>query len=151
MALSTSAQSSTERHMGPVLSMLQLSAIAPKRLTRPKVGRSPVTPQIADGARIEPSVSVPMEKPTNPPAVADPGPADEPCDPIDVSHGFIVCPANQMSSSANSPVASLPMSTAPASRSLVTTVASTSMMRSLNGAAPQVVGYPFTANRSLIP
>src|SRR5205807_3955983 len=67
------------------------------------------------------------------PAVADPGPADEPCDPIDVSHGFIVCPANQMSSSANSPVASLPMSTAPASRSRVTTVASTSMMRSLKG------------------
>ena len=29
MALSTSAQSSTERHIGPVLSMLQLSAIAP--------------------------------------------------------------------------------------------------------------------------
>ena len=49
MTLKTSAQSSAVRHMGPILSMVQLSAMAPNRLTRPKVGRSPVTPQRLEG------------------------------------------------------------------------------------------------------
>jgi hypothetical protein len=46
--------------------MLQESAIAPKRLTRPKVGRIPVVPQRDDGETIEPSVSLPIAKPTQP-------------------------------------------------------------------------------------
>ena len=63
---------------------------------------------------MEPCVSVPMEKPTQPAAVAEPGPADEPCEPIERSQGFFVWPPNQMSSSASSPVESLAISTAPA-------------------------------------
>jgi hypothetical protein len=44
MAEKTRAQSSALRHIGPILSMLQDNAIAPARLTRPNVGRMPVTP-----------------------------------------------------------------------------------------------------------
>ena len=58
--------------------MLHDSAIAPWRLTRPKVGRSPLTPHLVEGETIEPQVSEPIEKPTRPAAVAEPGPADEP-------------------------------------------------------------------------
>ena len=151
MAASTSAQSSTLRHIGPILSSVQQRAMTPCRLTRPNVGRSPVTPQIPDGSTIDPSVSVPIENPTSPAAVADPGPADEPCDPIERSHGFLVCPPNQMSSLASSPVASFATSTAPAASRRDTTVASRSMTRSLYGAAPHVVGYPLVANRSFTP
>ena len=43
--------------------------MAPWRLTRPKVGRSPVTPQRVEGDTIEPQVSLPIAKPTSPAAV----------------------------------------------------------------------------------
>jgi len=42
---------------------------------RPNVGRSPVTPHLPEGLRIDPLVSVPMANATHPAAVADPGPA----------------------------------------------------------------------------
>jgi len=61
--------------------MLQESAMAPVRGTKPKVGRSPVQPQRVDGEEIEPSVSDPMLNATHPAAVADAGPADEPLEP----------------------------------------------------------------------
>jgi hypothetical protein len=67
--------------MGPNLSMLQESAIAPVRGTRPNDGRSPVHPQRVDGDEIEPSVSDPMLNATHPAAVAEAGPAEEPLDP----------------------------------------------------------------------
>src|SRR6188474_2778150 len=103
--------------------MLQESAIAPDLLTRPKVGRSPLTPFRVEGETIEPSVSVPSEKPTSPAAVAEPGPADDPLDPRPF-HGFLVWPRNQLSPCASAPSESLATSTAPASRSRSTTVAS---------------------------
>ena len=62
--------------------------MAPRRETRPKVGRMPVVPQRFEGETIEPSVSVPMEKPTNPAAVADAEPAEEPEEPSSGFHGF---------------------------------------------------------------
>ena len=61
--------------------MVQLSAIAPVRGTKPKVGRRPVTPQRVEGEEMEPRVSEPMAKATQPAAVADAGPADEPLEP----------------------------------------------------------------------
>ncbi len=64
--------------MGPILSKVYAPTIPPARLTRPYVGRSPVTPQNADGQRIEPHVSVPIAKPTSPEATAAPEPDDEP-------------------------------------------------------------------------
>src|SRR5215813_925060 len=78
IALNTAAQSSTDLQIGPILSIDQLSAIAPFLLTRPYVGRSPVVPQTVEGETIDPHVSVPMENPTSPAAVADAEPADDP-------------------------------------------------------------------------
>src|SRR3982750_1605263 len=107
MALSTSAQSSTERQMGPSLSMLQERAIAPVRGTRPKVGRSPVTPHRVEGDEIEPSVSEPMAKATHPAEVAEAEPADEPLDPCFGFQGLRVIPPNHLSPCASAPSVSL--------------------------------------------
>jgi hypothetical protein len=84
-----------ERHIGPALSMLHDSTMPPWRLTRPKVGRSALMPQVLEGDVMEPWVSVPIEKPTSPAAVAEPGPADEPPEPLDGFQGFLVLPRNQ--------------------------------------------------------
>jgi hypothetical protein len=75
--------------------MLQESAMAPVRGTKPKVGRSPVQPHRVDGDDIEPSVSDPMLNATHPAAVADAGPADEPLEPWRGFHGLRVMPPNQ--------------------------------------------------------
>src|SRR5437867_4303327 len=97
IACSTMAQSSTERQIGPSLSMLQESAIAPVRGIRPKVGRRPLEPQRDDGEEIEPRVSDPMENAMHPAAVAEAEPADEPLEPSCGSHGSRVFPPNQTS------------------------------------------------------
>ena len=81
MASSTSAQSSALRQIGPSLSIVHESAMAPVRGTRPKVGLSPVVPQRVEGDEMEPRVSLPIENPTRPAAVADAGPAEDPLDP----------------------------------------------------------------------
>src|SRR5678816_4139328 len=81
MAAKTSAASSALRQIGPSLSVVHESAMAPVRGTRPNVGRKPLTPQVRAGDVIEPLVSEPMLKPTQPAAVAEAGPADEPLDP----------------------------------------------------------------------
>src|SRR5438876_10463048 len=125
--------------MGPSLSMLQESAIAPVRGTRPKDGRSPVQPQRVDGDEIEPSVSEPMLKATQPAAVAEAGPADDPLDPCLVFHGLRVTPPNHTSPCASAPSVSFATSTAPALSSRWTTVASSSIICSSNPPAPHVV------------
>src|SRR5687768_14440605 len=78
MLASTSPQSSAVRHIGPSLSIDHDSAIAPYRLTRPYVGRSPVIPLNAAGVVIEPHVSLPMANGTSAALTAAPGPDDEP-------------------------------------------------------------------------
>src|SRR5215472_15713955 len=100
MALSTSAQSSTERQMGPSLSMLHESAMAPVRGTRPNVGRRPVVPQRVEGDEIEPKVSEPIENATHPAAVAEAEPAEEPPEPCAGFHGLRVRPPYHLSPSA---------------------------------------------------
>src|SRR5688500_10288030 len=90
--LTTIAQSSTERHMGPILSRLVPAAMTPARLTLPNVGRRPTMPQRCAGERIEPPVSVPIAKPTRPAAGAAPDPADEPLDPSLTVQGLLVRP-----------------------------------------------------------
>src|SRR6266850_432335 len=102
MALKTIAQSSTVRHRGPILSIDQLSAIAPVRLMRPYVGRRPVTPQRSEGDTIEPRVSVPMPNGMSPAAVPAAEPAEEPLEPWLTSHGFRVFPPNHVSPIASS-------------------------------------------------
>ena len=98
-----------------------------------------------------PPVSLPIEKPTRPAAVAAPGPGARPRAPSSSSHGFIVCPPNQMSLSASAPRLSLATSTAPASCSRFTTAASAVGTRLRNGSAPYVVGMPAVSSRSLTP
>ncbi|OFW07944.1 MAG: hypothetical protein A3H96_24185 [Acidobacteria bacterium RIFCSPLOWO2_02_FULL_67_36] len=93
-ALKTIAQSSTVRQIGPTRSIDQASVIPPARLTRPNVGRSAFTPQRSDGETMDPCVSVPMEKATQPAAVAEAGPADEPLDPCTMFQGLFVRPRN---------------------------------------------------------
>src|SRR5215468_6185290 len=118
---------------------------------RPNVGRSPVTPQVRDGPRIDPLVSVPMANPTQPAAVAEPGPAEEPPEPVETLHGFRVIPPNQLAPWAISPVVNFAINTAPPSRNISTTLASYSGTLFFMAAEPQVVAYPLTEMMSLQP
>jgi hypothetical protein len=145
------AVSSTARQIGPSLSIVQESAMAPVLGTRPNVGRRPVVPQRVDGDEIEPRVSEPMAKATQPAAVAEADPADDPLDPCLVFQGLRVIPPNHLSPCANAPSVSLATSTAPAVSRRLTTVASSPMLWSSKPPAPQVVRYPFTASRSFAP
>src|SRR6478736_319766 len=124
IASKTNAQSSAERQIGPSLSVVHDSAIAPERGTRPNEGRNPATPHVREGDVMDPFVSEPMLKPTHPAAVADAGPADEPLDPVSGFHGLRVRSFHHRSPCASDPSVSLATSTAPASSSLFTTVAS---------------------------
>src|SRR6266566_4256501 len=104
-----------------------------------------------EGVMIEPRVSVPSAKPTRPAAVAAAGPADDPLDPVSGFHGFRVMPPNQMPPCASDPIDNLATSTAPASRSRSTTVASMSRIWFSYGFAPHVVLMPLVEKRSLAP
>jgi len=97
-------------------------------------------PQRTAGDRIDPPVSVPIEKPTSPAAVAAPGPADEPLEPSSGFQGLLVRPPAHWSPKAISPVVSLATSTAPAACRRFTTVASSSKVCRSNGGAPRRVG-----------
>ncbi len=83
-----------------------------------------------------PPVSLPIENPTSAAAVAAPGPALDPDAPSSISHGFIVCPPNQMSLSASAPSESFAISTAPASFNRRTTAESDAGTRLRKGSAP---------------
>src|SRR5229473_8016787 len=137
--------------MGPSLSMLQESAIAPVLGTKPNDGRSPVQPQRVEGEEIEPSVSEPMLKATQPAAVAEAGPAEDPLEPCLVFQGFRVTPPNHTSPMARAPSVSFATSTAPALSKRFTTVASSSIIWLSNPPAPHVVRMPFVASKSLAP
>src|SRR5579872_6060526 len=100
--------------------------MAPARLIRPYVGRSPETRQRMLGETMEPRVSVPTEKPTSPAAVAAAEPALLPLEPCLGFHGFLVVPLNQTSPIANAPMLSLAIMIAPAACSFLTTVQSKS-------------------------
>src|SRR5581483_9968500 len=125
--------------MGPSLSMVQESAIAPVRGTRPNVGRKPVVPQRVEGEEIDPSVSDPMANATQPAAVAEADPADDPLDPCLGFQGLRVIPPNHLSPCASAPSVSLATSTAPAASRRCTTVASSSIIWFSNPPAPHVV------------
>src|SRR2546425_7308190 len=126
----TISQSRAKRAIGPSLSSDHDSAIAPCRDTRPNVGRSPETPQKEDGQRIDPQVSEPMANGTSADATAAPAPDDEPHVQRSRFQGLWAAPVSDASPfeypspPASSIIASLPSRTAPASRSLRTTVAS---------------------------
>src|ERR1035441_5425519 len=120
IACITRAQSSTDRQIGPSLSIVQLRVMAPVRGTKPNVGRKPVTPHFVEGLEMEPPVSDPIEKATHPAEVADAGPADDPLDPCSVFQGLRVWPPNHLSPPASAPSVSFATRTAPAASSLFT-------------------------------
>src|SRR5690349_7332567 len=125
--------------MGPSLSMLHVSVMHPCRLTRPNVGRRPVTPHRMHGDTMLPHVSLPMANPASPAATADALPADDPLDPCFTFHGLRVMPPNHWSPSASAPSVTFAASTAPALSSRPATVAFPGRVWSLNWPAPQVV------------
>src|SRR5881275_3314994 len=98
--------------------------MAPVRGTRPNVGRNPLSPHTRDGEVIEPFVSEPIEKATQPAAVAEAGPAEDPLDPVSAFQGLRVRSAYHRSPCAKAPSVSLAISTAPASSRRLTTLAS---------------------------
>ena len=81
-------------------------------------------PQAWLGEMMEPSVSVPREKPTRPAAVDAAEPALDPLEVCSVFHGVLVMPLNQRPPCARAPIESFAMSTAPALCRRSTTVAS---------------------------
>jgi hypothetical protein len=72
---------------------------------------------------MEPWVSVPIAKGTNPALTAEADPAEDPLDPWLKFQGFLVTPPNQTSPWAKAPRVNFPTSTPPAFSSLVTMVA----------------------------
>ena len=101
--------------------------MAPVLLTRPNVGLKPVTPHRVDGDTIDPKVSVPIEKATNPAAVDEADPAEDPLEPCSKFHGFLVLPPYQTSPHASAPMVNFATRTAPASSNFFTTVAFSSI------------------------
>ena len=98
---------------------------------------------------IEPRVSVPIAKRDEAGGVAAPGPADDPLELLSGAHGLRVEPPNQTPPCASAPIDSLAHSTAPASRSRSTIVASTAAPGSRTACAPQVVLMPFGVEQIL--
>ena len=78
MAFSMMAVSSTVRHMGPILSMVQLRGMTPARLTLPLEGRMPDMPFQEAGNRMEPPVSEPRAPKQRPAETPTPDPLLEP-------------------------------------------------------------------------
>src|SRR3954471_8011002 len=106
---------------------------------------------------MDPQVSDPMANGTIPAPTADPGPLDDPPDQRLGSHGLLPGPVKLANAwlypmpPASSTMPSLAQRTAPASRRRVTTVASPCSIWCRYGSAPQVVGAPSVARRSLTP
>ena len=117
------------RAIGPAWSSVRASGHTPSRLTRPNVGLSPCTWQNALGTRIEPPVSVPSASGARPAASAAPEPPLEPPATRDGSRGLRTVPSAsliELKPHANSCVAVLPSTIAPASRTRRTASASRS-------------------------
>src|SRR5271170_2813219 len=126
---STSPQSSAVRAIGPSLSIVHAIAIAPCRLTRPKLGRIPEIPHHDIGQIIEPRVSEPIAQGASAADTIAPEPLDDPHVQYFIFQGFLHGPVNDAfpaeypNPPANSIIAAFPISTAPARFSRSITVA----------------------------
>ena len=115
--------------MGPSLSIDQAIAMAPYRLTRPKLGRMPEMPHQVVGQMMEPRVSLPMAHGAMPAETTAPDPLEEPQVQHSGFQGLRAGPVNEArpleypSPPANSIMAALPSSTAPAAFNFSTMVA----------------------------
>src|SRR5579863_10747570 len=132
MAPSSMAASATVRACGPIVSWLCEMGITPARLVRPTVGLMPTTPLMADGQRIEPSVSEPRLAAARLAATATADPELEPQGERSSTYGLCTCPPRPLQpldewserKLAHSLRFALPRITAPASRNLLATKAS---------------------------
>jgi hypothetical protein len=117
------------RAIGPSLSIVHAIAIAPCRLTRPKLGRIPEIPHHDEGQIIEPRVSDPIAHGAIADATIAPDPLDDPHVQYFVFQGFLHGPVNEASPAeypsppASSIIAAFPISTAPARFNFSITVA----------------------------
>src|SRR3954471_12444314 len=126
--------------------------MSPKRLTRPYVGFTPTTPHSAAGWRIDPPVSEPKLSGLNPAATAAALPPREPPGTRDGSCGLRVGPNAEFSVDepmANSSRLVLPTTTAPASASRDTIVASYGGRQFSRMREEHVVGTPLVHMLSL--
>src|SRR5262249_10511235 len=125
-------------------------ATTPAALTSPKVGLMPATPQNAEGSRIDPAVSVPIEKAAKPAASAAPEPPEDPPAIRSRPHGLRVraCVFCVLTPKANSCVLTFPSSTGPAAVKRVTSVASLLGTQSARIVEPAVVRIPPVATTS---
>src|SRR5580692_12235264 len=122
--LSRAAASATERAIGPAVSWAAEIGTMPDRLTRPRVGLMPTTPQALDGQTIEPSVSVPTAIGARPAATPTAEPELDPDGLRSSACGLAVCPPSVDQplvewvdrKFAHSDRFALPMITAPAAR-----------------------------------
>src|ERR1700730_18071003 len=108
------ASSSALLQIGPALSRLQQSTMAPLLLTVPKVGRNPVAPHRVEGDTIDPRVSVPIVNGNKPATTEAAEPADDPLEPCFKFQGFFVSPPNHLLLYAKAPSESLAHNTPPA-------------------------------------
>src|SRR5271170_5094323 len=88
----TRPQSSAVRAIGQSLSIDHAIAIAPYRLTRPKLGRSAAIPHHAPGQIVEPRVSEPSAHGASAAETTAPDPLDEPHVQYFMFHGFFDAP-----------------------------------------------------------
>src|ERR1700680_3328421 len=132
MAPSTIAAAATVRVIGPTVSWLWDMGTTPARLVRPTVGLMPTSALMAEGQRIDPSVSVPSDAAARFAAMAAPEPELEPQGERSSTYGLRVCPPRPLQpleeasprKFAHSLRLVLPRITAPASRSFRATKAS---------------------------
>ena len=139
IACSIRATSSTERHIHPTVSSVQLTGTTPCRLILPKLGLNPTTPLYDAGRSTDPTVC-------DPSAAGHIRAATETADPLldppgvqAASHGLNV---GDGSMQANSVVIVFPMMIAPASFSRRTEVPSNSGTKSAYTLEQAVVGIP---------
>ncbi len=135
------------RHIGPAPSWLCEIGTIPRRLTNPTVGLIPTKPFAEDGHTIDPSVSVPIAAAQKFAETAAPDPELDPQGLRSRAYGFLVCPPRPLQPLvecrermfAHSLRLVFPMITAPASRSLWTTVESFGGFDPTSASDPAVV------------
>ena len=128
-AMSISAQSSTVRAMGPIVSRVRESGNTPRLSIRPSLVLNPTMPQKPAGARIEPPVSLPIAQGARPPATATAAPDEDPpaMRGVTGSRGFLgvpKCGLSPRAEKANSERLVLPSAAIPAAARLATIGAS---------------------------
>ena len=126
---------------------------APVYGTRPWVGLCPTTPQNAAGILIEPPWSPPSARSASPAATSAALPLDDPPADLEWSQGLRTGPVAEVwlpPEKQRFSHTALPVMIAPASSSLVTTVASRRGTNPSTVAEPFIIGTPATSMLSLI-